>query len=87
MNSPLRDENLAEEDRRVRYLGRLADVVSALIARGDLTLLESCRLMQIAREEAVRLFPDKETVFDLVYQPRFARLVAQHVLNAPAWMN
>lgn len=87
MKLPAPEENLAEEERRVRYLARLADVVCALIARGNLSPIESCRLMQIAREEALRLFPDKQAVFDLVYQPRFARLVAQHVLSAPAWTN
>lgn len=87
MNLSSSKENLGEEDRRVRYLARLADIVCTLIARGNLSLLEVCRLMQIAREEAVRLFPDKEAVFDLVYQRRFARLVAQHVLNSPTWTN
>jgi len=84
---PSPEEKFAEEERRVRYLARLADVVCALISQGNLTLLDSFRLMQIARAEATRLFPDKAAVYDLVYQPRFARLVAQHVLSALAWIN
>lgn len=78
---------MAEEERRVRYLARLADVVCALIAQGNLSLVESCRLLHIAREEALRLFPDKAAVYDLIYQPRFARLIAQHVLSTATWMN
>jgi len=80
-------EDLANEERRVRYLARLADVVCAFISQGNLSLVESCRLMQIAREEAVRLFPDKAAVYDLVYHPRFSRLVAQHVMSSMEWMN
>lgn len=81
------EENLAEEERRVRYLSRLADVVSAFIVQGNLSALESCQLLHIAYAEAIRLFPDKAAVYDLVYQPRFARLVAQYVLNSPQWRN
>lgn len=84
---PTFEENLAEEEKRVRYLSRLADVVSVFIARGNLSVLESCYLLHIVHAEAMRLFPDKAAVYDLVYQPRFARLVAQYVLNAPEWMN
>lgn len=80
-------EDLANEERRVRYLARLADIVSAFISQGNLSVVESCRLMQIAREEAIRLFPDKVAVYDLVYHPRFSRLVAQHVMSSMEWMN
>ena len=79
--------SLAEEERRVRYLARLADFVCALISQGELSPLEACQLMEIARAEALGLFPDKAAVYDLVYQPRFARLVAQHALNSVIWKN
>ena len=79
--------DLAEEERRVRYLGRLADVVCAFLAQGRPSLLESCRMLQVVREEALRLFPDKASVYELVYQPRFSRLVTQHALSSMEWMN
>lgn len=79
--------DLAEEERRVRYLARLADVVCAFISQGNLSVIESCRMLQIARDEALRLFPDKGAVYELVYQPRFTRLVAQHALSSMEWMN
>jgi len=82
-----RDGDVAEEERRIRYLARLSDLICALLTAGSPSPLEACRFVQIAREEALRLFPDKEAVFDLVYRPRFARLIAQHVLRLPVWMN
>jgi len=80
-------EDLAEEERRVRYLSRFTDMVCAFLAQGELSVLEACRLMQMARQEAIRLFPDKAAVYDLIYQPRFSRLVAQHILNSSEWTN
>jgi hypothetical protein len=84
---PIAQSNLAEEERRVRYLARLADVICAFISQGNLSVVESCRMLQIAREEALRLFPDKGAVYELVYQPRFTRLVTQHALSSMEWMN
>ncbi len=68
---------LDEENDKVRRLRRLTDLTCVLLARAPMTLPESARLVAHVREEAVRLFPGKESVFDLVLAPRFRRIIAE----------
>jgi hypothetical protein len=66
---------LAEEQRRADTLRRTVDVAAAVIRQGHLTRAEGEALVATTRRRALELFPDKESVFDLVLAPRFARLV------------
>ncbi len=68
-------EEIKAEDKKIRYLQRLADLTLALIRDTDLTLEEASRHVASLREFAVRLFPGKGHVFDLIYGPRFRRLM------------
>lgn len=68
---------LAEEQRRADRLRRAVDVAAAVIRQGRLTRAEAEALVATTRRRALELFPDKESVFDLVLAPRFARLVEE----------
>jgi hypothetical protein len=71
------DRLLAEEERRLRALRRAVDVRLVWIRAGALTRPEAESLASKAREIALRLFPDKAEVFDLVYAPRFRRAIVE----------
>lgn len=66
-----------EEEKRVRYLRRLVDLSLALIAQSDMSKEEAQRLVAAVREKAIQLFPGKEETFELIYTPRFRRLMAE----------
>ena len=66
-----------EEERRIRHLRHLVDFSMALIAQSRLTLLEAQLIVQAVREQACRLFPGKEKTFELIYTPRFRRLISE----------
>jgi hypothetical protein len=68
---------VAEENKRIRYLGRLVDFAFALIAQSPMSVDEAQRIVQAVREQAMRLFPGKEQTFELLYTPRFRRLIAE----------
>lgn len=68
-------EEIREEDKRIRYLRRMVDFTMALIIGSDMTLEEAGRHAAAVREFALKLFPGKGDVFDLVYGPRFRRLL------------
>ena len=68
---------LMEEDRKLRRLGRAMDVAAALLRRVDLTLEEAQDVVQHAKHTALTLFPDKEATFDLIYGPRFRRILVE----------
>jgi hypothetical protein len=66
---------IAEEQRRLDRLRRLVDVTSAVLRQTTSTRAEAESLVCTAREQALRLFPDKAEVFDLVLAPRFRRII------------
>lgn len=66
-----------EEDKKVRRLQRLVDFTMALIAQSNVPLSEAQDLVAAVRGQACRLFPDKQQTFELIYTPRFRRLIAE----------
>jgi hypothetical protein len=68
-------ERVAEE-KRVRFLQRLVDFTLALIAQSDISLEEAQRLVHAVRNRAYAAFPEKQETFELIYTPRFRRLIA-----------
>ena len=68
---------LIAEEKKLRQLGRAMDVAAALLWRIDLTLEEAQDVVSHAKQTALELFPDKEETFDLIYAPRFRRILAE----------
>jgi hypothetical protein len=65
------------EEKNIRYLRRLVDLSLTMIAQSRITLEEAQQLVQVVRAEAHRLFPDRKETFELIYTPRFRRLIAE----------
>ncbi len=70
-------EEIREENRKIRYLQRLADLTMLLIMNTDMSLQEATRTIASLRGFALRLFPGKESTFELIYGRRFRRLLAE----------
>ncbi len=64
-----------EESRRIRRLRIVVNLSLSLIAQGDLPFEEAQALTAAAARLAESLFPGKSDVFDLLYRPKFRRLV------------
>lgn len=80
-------DELREEERKMRKLMRLVDFTTLVIAQGNVSLLEACALIRLTRERVLTMFPEKKEVFDLIYRPRFARIMRERLANSPTWMN
>ena len=52
------------------------DVAVTLLRKVNLTLEEAQDVIHHAKRTALQLFPDKEDTFDLIYGPRFRRVLA-----------
>jgi hypothetical protein len=72
---PIDAAAIAEEQRRVDRLRRVVDVTCALLRQPRLTRDEALEVVAVARRQALELFPDKQSVFDLVLAPRFQRIL------------
>jgi hypothetical protein len=70
-------EAIAEESRRVRRLRLVVQMALQLIAQGELPYEEAAELVAATRRVALQLFPGKENAFDLIYRPRFQRLMRE----------
>ncbi len=71
-------EKLTEEEKNIRRLRFLVDLAQAiLMQQSDLTLQEAFTIMKDTKMAALTLFPDKEHVYELVYAPRFRRIVSE----------
>ena len=69
-------EALEDENRRLRRLRLLVDLVLARLYQDpDLSLLEALELVERCRDAALDLFPGKEDTFELIYRPRFERVL------------
>jgi hypothetical protein len=69
---------IAQEDLLIRRLRFLVDLTFATIAQdGSLTLDEGWEHVRALKGAAVAMFPGKETTFDLLYLPRFSRLLQE----------
>ena len=60
--------------RRLRFIVDLAQAI--LIQQNDLTLREAFDIMRDTKKAALNLFPDKESVYELVYTPKFRKIIA-----------
>jgi hypothetical protein len=77
------NEALQEEERRLRMLRFVVDLNHALLMQqADLTLREAFDILKNTRRAALNLFPGKEDVFELIYTPRFMRVIRERFLIA-----
>jgi hypothetical protein len=70
-------EELEDEDHRVRQLRMLVHLALSVIAQSNLAPADAERMVGTVRAAALRLFPGKELAFDLIYLPRFRRLLVE----------
>jgi hypothetical protein len=70
-----------QEEKNLRRLQLMMNMVMSVIAQ-DTTLSYEAALEMIAdsRRAALAMFPDKELAYDLIYQPRFQRLMRDRFL-------
>ena len=71
------------EERKVRELQILSDLVIRLLLLRSLSLFESLRLLRAAKRLALNRFPDKEETYEIIYGSRFRRILREKMLISP----
>ena len=72
--SPTQEE-IDEESRRIRRLRILVRLTLETIAAGGLSPEEAAGMVAATRQAALEMFPGKERAFDLLYRPKFQRVM------------
>jgi hypothetical protein len=72
------EENaLKDENRRVRFLRFLVDLSLVSIQQEVLCLEDAEKVVEDVKQAACKLFPGKEETFELIYRPRFQRVIQE----------
>jgi hypothetical protein len=72
------DAAMQEEQRLIRRLQMMMNLVMQTVAQdGSLTLDEASQMIADARTAALVMFPGKELAYDLIWRPRFQRLMRE----------
>ncbi len=75
---PMSAEERAEEGKLVRRLQMMMNMVMQVIAQdGSLTVEDASQMIADSRKAALAMFPGKELAYDLIWRPRFQRLMRE----------
>ena len=79
LSSQPRETMDANEERKLlRRLQMMMNLVQQTIAQdSSLTIDEASRMIADSREAAFAVFPGKELAYDLIWKPRFQRLMVE----------
>jgi hypothetical protein len=67
-----------EEAKLLRRLQMMMNLVMQTIAQdGSLTIDEASQMIADARSAALSMFPGKDLAYDLIWRPRFQRLMRE----------
>ena len=68
----------AEEQKLLRRLQIMMNMTMQVIAQdGSLTVDEASQMIGDSRKAALAMFPGKELAYDLIWKPRFQRLMRE----------
>jgi hypothetical protein len=71
-------EQRAEEQRLIRRLQMMMNMVMQVIATdSSLTIDDASQMIADSRKAALAMFPGKELAYDLIWRPRFQRLMRE----------
>jgi len=77
MNEKPIEQEIQEENKKVRRLQIMISLVISVISQGNLPVEEASELVASTKRAALNLFPDKELAYDLIYKPRLQRLMSE----------
>ena len=76
-------EQLADEAARARKVRHLVDLATSLIMQSAMSRRDAESLVETVRERILTLFPDGAETYELVYAPRFKRLIDEFARSDP----
>jgi len=71
-------EELAQEKKLIRRMQMMMNMVMQVIAQDtSLSIDEASQMIADSRKAALTMFPGKELAYDLIWRPRFQRLMQE----------
>ena len=70
-------QEIAQENKKLRMLRFMVDYTLSLIYQNDMPREEALLHFTKVRRFALKLFPEKELAFELLYAPKFKRAMRE----------
>jgi hypothetical protein len=83
MKAEIGEKEVREENRKIRYLRFLVDFSILSIQQDNLFFDEAQGIVENVKRAACSLFPGKEETFELIYRPRFNRVIEERFGVSP----
>ena len=71
---------MEDAEKKMRVLRFIVDITQAVLMQSDLTAVEMYQLVVETKKLVLKLFPGKEDVYELIYTPRFQRIIAERIM-------
>ena len=71
----MEEKAIKEENRKIRFLRLLVDFSVLSIQQNEISFGEALKIVEDVKRAACNLFPGKEETFELIYRPRFNRVI------------
>ncbi len=68
-------EEIMEENHKINRLRLIVDSTAFKLRRNIYTKDEALRLIEDTKEKVLELFPDKGELFEIIYRPRFMKII------------
>ncbi len=76
--APMSAEERAEEQKLIRRMQMMMNMVMQVIAQdASLSVDDAAQMIADSRKAALAMFPGKELAYDLIWRPRFQRLMRE----------
>ena len=69
------DDSLHDEEKKLRRLRFIVDFALQFIRTQEITHDQALAAVEDVKTQALKLFPGKEGAFDIIYAPRFKRVL------------
>ena len=76
----MEDEELKEENRKIRRLRFIVDFSIAYIQQSQISLEEAIDVVEAVKKQSLHLFPGKEDAFEIIYRQRFRRIISRRFM-------
>ena len=77
-NLPLETHDPVAEGKLIRRLQLMMNLVMQTIAQdSSLTIDEASQMIADSKKAAMAMFPDKELAYEIIWRPRFQRLMRE----------
>ena len=68
----------SEEEKLIRRMQMMMNLVMQTIAQdGSLSIDEASQMIADSKKAALAMFPDKELAYEIIWRPRFQRLMRE----------